>query len=260
MVEDFTSPQSPRRCQDRVPAASSKVFHQVQAQAAAPRVLHRGGLQAILEISIKGEDDRWVMRERHDAKESCTIIEQYTAFGNLNIGVSFVVRRKSGVVMPAEVWTRSQSGEESILLGTVSAAFGERRRIITAYLNKPNLAWLQLYAYIATALKALIDGHDNPDNANAGISKGVPTPALCDVATSSKSYVILDWPLRQKTGKHIRTFQSHMHDNAWDNVIEMSYYASDDMRTGTTTPLVARLRGLINTLKGGGRWKPSVTN
>ena len=48
-----------------------------------------------------------------------------------------------------------------------------------------------------------------------------------------------------------------MHDNGWDNVIEMSYYASDDMRSGTTTPLVACLRGLINTLKGGGRWKPS---
>ena len=51
-----------------------------------------------------------------------------------------------------------------------------------------------------------------------------------------------------------------MHDNGWDNVIEMSYYASDDMRSGSTTPLVSRLRGLINTLKGGGRWRPSVAN
>ena len=57
--------------------------------------------------------------------------------------------------------------------------------------------------------------------------------------------MILDWPLRQKTGKRIRTFQSHMHDNGWDNVTKMSYYASDDMRNGTTTPLVARIRGLI---------------
>ena len=60
--------------------------------------------------------------------------------------------------------------------------FDERRK---AYINKPNLAWLQLYAYIcaktgclhsaklpgATALKALLDGHDNPDTANAGILK-----------------------------------------------------------------------------------------
>ena len=68
---------------------------------------------------------------------------------------------------------------------------------------------------------------------------------LCNVATS---------------GKHVRTFQSHMHDNGWNNVIEMSYYASDDMRRGTNTPLVARVRGLINTIKGGGRWKQSVAN
>ena len=95
--------------------------------------------------------------------------------------------------------------------------FDERRgadRIITAYLNKPNLAWLQLYAYIcakteclysaklpgATALKALIDGHDNPDTANAGISKIIKRykadegteltcQQLCNVATSTKSYV-----------------------------------------------------------------------
>ena len=116
--------------------------------------------------------------------------------------------------------------------------FDERRRadrIIAAYLNKPNLAWLQLYAYIcaktgclysaklpgATALKALIDGHDNPDTANAGSSKIIKRykadegskltcQQLCDVATSTESYVILDLPLRQKTGKRIRTFQSHM--------------------------------------------------
>ena len=40
----------------------------------------------------------------------------------------------------------------------------------------------------------------------------------------------------------------------------MSYYASDDLRRGTNTPLVARIRGLINTIKGGGRWKQSVVN
>ena len=57
-------------------------------------------IQAILEISAKGEDDRWAMPERHDANESFTIVEQCTAFSNLNIGVSFVARRKSGVVMP----------------------------------------------------------------------------------------------------------------------------------------------------------------
>ena len=77
---------------------------------------------------------------------------------------------------------------------------------------------------------------------------------------STKSYVILGWPLRQKTGKRIRTFQFHTHDSGWNNVIEMSYYASDDMRRGTNTPRLARIRGLINTIKGGGRWKQSVAN
>ena len=125
--------------------------------------------------------------------------------------------------------------------------------------------------FIRQSCPALIDGHDNPDNANAGVSKilnreddggetELTCQQLCDVATSTKSYVIFDWPLRQKTGKRIRTFQSHMRDNGWDNVTEMSYFASDDMRTGTTTPLVARIRGLTNTLKGGGRWKPPVAN
>ena len=58
-------------------------------------------------------------------------------------------------------------------------------------------------------MKALIDGHDNPDTANAGISKIIKRykadegteltcKQLCNVATSTKSYVILDWPLRQK--------------------------------------------------------------
>ena len=120
-------------------------------------------------------------------------------------------------------------------------------------------------------MKALIDGHDNPDTANAGISKIIKRhkaeesteltcQQLCDVATSTKSYVILDWPLGQKTGKRTRTFQSHMHDNGRNNFIETSYYASHDMRRGTNTPLVARIRGLINTIKGGGRWKNSVAN
>ena len=141
-------------------------------------------IQAILEISAKGEDHRWIMPEKHDVNESVTIIEQCTAFGNLNIGVSFVLRRKSGVVMPitkfgpevkagknASYWERYLRHSVSTLL-----IFDERRRadrIIAAYLNKPNLAWLQLYAYIcaktgclysanlpgATALKTLIDGH-----------------------------------------------------------------------------------------------------
>ena len=51
-----------------------------------------------------------------------------------------------------------------------------------------------------------------------------------------------------------------MHDNGWNNVIEMSYYASDDVRRGTSTPLMARIRGLINTIKGGDRWRQSVVN
>ena len=63
-------------------------------------------IQAILEISAKGEDERWIMPEKHDANESVTVIEQCTAFGNLKIG------------------TRSQSEEECILLGTVFAPLG----------------------------------------------------------------------------------------------------------------------------------------
>ena len=51
-------------------------------------------------ISAKGEDDRWIMPEKHDVNKSITIIGQRTAFGNLNIGVSFVLHAKSGVVMP----------------------------------------------------------------------------------------------------------------------------------------------------------------
>ena len=182
---------------------------------------------------------RFPQIERHDANESFTIIEQCTAFGNLNIGVSFVVHRTSGVVMPATKFGPEVNAGKRFLrrLVTTLLIFDERRRadrIINAYRNKPNLAWLQLYAYIcaktgclcsaklpgATALKALIDGDDNPDTANAGISKIIKRyndeggaeltcQQLCDVATSTKSYVILDWPLRQKTGKHIRAFQSH---------------------------------------------------
>ena len=53
-------------------------------------------IQAILEVSAKGEDHRWIMPEKHDVNESVTTIEQCTAFGNLNIGVSFALRRKSG--------------------------------------------------------------------------------------------------------------------------------------------------------------------
>ena len=116
-------------------------------------------IQAILEISAKGEDDRWVMPEKHDVNESVTIVEQCTAFGNLNIGVSFVLHRKTGIVMPitkfgpevkagknASYWERYLRHLVSTLL-----IFDEKRkaeRIIAAYLNKPNLAWLQLYAYI----------------------------------------------------------------------------------------------------------------
>ena len=123
----------------------------------------------------------------------------------------------------------------------------------------------------ATRSNRVEGSHDNPDTANAGISKIIKRyndeegteltcQQLCDVATLTKSYMNLDWPLRMKTGKRIRTFQSHMHDNGWNNVVEMSYYASDDMNRGTMTPLVARTRGLINTLKGGGRWKQPVAN
>ena len=80
----------------------------------------------------------------------------------------------------------------------------------------------------------------------------MPAIVQCRDIDQVLRYVILDWPLRQKTGKRIRTFQSHMRDNAgWNSVIEVSYYASDDVRRGTNTPLVARIRGLINTIKGG---------
>ena len=93
-------------------------------------------IQAILEISAKGEDDRWIMPEKHDVNESVTIVEQCTAFGNLNIGVSFVLHRKSGVVMPitkfgpevkagknASYWERYLRHLVSTLL-----IFDERRR------------------------------------------------------------------------------------------------------------------------------------
>ena len=137
-----TLPQSPRRCQDRAPVASNKVFHQVRVLVVAPQVVRRGGLpihrrgmnvvmvwsstrpsRLSWRFPQKGKTTGWIMPDRHDANESYTIIEQCTAFGNLNIGVSFVVRRKSGVVVPATKF--GQSGEESILLGTVSAAVGD---------------------------------------------------------------------------------------------------------------------------------------
>ena len=199
MVEDFReSTRCPRAQGDA--EASSRVFRQARAPAATPLVAQRGELlisrrgknvmmdrykkkniQAILEISAKGEDDRWVMPEKHDANESFTIIEQRTAFGNLNIGVSFVVHRKSGVVMPTTKFgPEVKAGKRAAYwerylrrLVTTLLIFDKRRRadrIITAYLNKPNLAWLQLYAYICaktgclysaklpgvTALKALM--------------------------------------------------------------------------------------------------------
>ena len=70
------------------------------------------------------------MPEKHDANESFTIVEQRTAFGNLNIGVSFDVHRSRAQEIRSrhahyEDWTRSQSGEESSLLRTVFAAFGD---------------------------------------------------------------------------------------------------------------------------------------
>ena len=142
-------------------------------------------IQAILEFSAKGEDERWIMPEKHDANESATIIEQCTAFGNLNIGDSFVLHRRSGVVMPITKFGpevkagKNASCWERYLRHLVSTL------LIFSSLPTLNLAWLQLYAYIcaktgclhsaklsgATALKALIDGHDNPDTANAGISQ-----------------------------------------------------------------------------------------
>ena len=152
-------------------------------------------IQAILEISAKGEDDRRAMPERHDANESYTIIEQCTAFSNLRIGVSFVAHRKSGVVMPATKFgpeVKASYWERYLRhLVTTLLIFDERRRadrIITAYLNKPNLAWLQLYAYICAktgvslfgkvarsdALKALIDGMT------------IPTRPMLEVQRSSR--------------------------------------------------------------------------
>ena len=192
------------------------------------------------------------MPEKHDANESVTVIEQCTAFGNLNIGVSFVVHRRSGVVIPTTKFGpevkagKNASYSERCLRQLVSTLliFDERRkaeRIIAAYLNKPNLAWLQLYAYIcaktgclysaklpgATALKALIDGHDNSDTANAGIKRcqADEGPLRAIEQCRDKDQVLHD-PLlavEAKNWKRIRTFQSHMHDNGWNNVIEMSY-------------------------------------
>ena len=153
-------------------------------------------IQATWKFPRKGKTtDRWAMPERHDANGSFTIIEQCTAFGNLNIGVSFVVRRESGVVVPTTKFgpevnagKRASYWERYLRhLVTTLLIFDKKRRadrIINAYLNKPNLAWLQLYAYIcaktgclyrqpgATPLKALIDGHDNPDTANRKSSRG----------------------------------------------------------------------------------------
>ena len=111
------------------------------------------------------------MPERYDANESFTIIEKRIAFGNLNIGVSFVAHRKSGVIMPT-----TKFGPE------VKA--GKRASDWERYLRHLVTTWLIfdesctktgcLYSTKlpgATALKALIDGHDNPHTANAGISK-----------------------------------------------------------------------------------------
>ena len=103
----------------------------------------------------KGDHDRWAMPERHDANESFTMIEQCTAFGKLNIGVGFVVHRKSGVVThttkfgPEVKAGKRASYWERYLRHVVTTLliFDERRRadrIINAYLNKPNLALLQL--------------------------------------------------------------------------------------------------------------------
>ena len=114
-----------------------------------------------MEISAKG-DERWIMPEKHDANKSVTVIEQCTAFGNLNIGVSFTARR-SGVVIPttkfepevkagknASYWERYLRQLVSTLL--IFDERGKAERIIAAYLNKPNLAWLQLYAYICAKM------------------------------------------------------------------------------------------------------------
>ena len=99
------------------------------------------------------------MPGKHDVNESITIVDKCTAFGSLNIGASFVLRRKSGVVMPTTKFGpevkagKNASYSERYLRHLVATllVFDERRRaerIIAAYLNKPNLAWLQLYAYI----------------------------------------------------------------------------------------------------------------
>ena len=97
-----------------------------------PLVVHRGDglvvnatIQAILEISAKGEDDRWVMPEKHDVNESVTTIEQRAAFGNLNIlGLALCCAENRNPHAHHKVWTGSESGEERIILGTVLAAFG----------------------------------------------------------------------------------------------------------------------------------------
>ena len=187
-----TLPQSPRRCRGLAPEVSSLMFHQARASGdTTGRAPWRASyqptgntrddgsvvnqtIQAILEISAKGEDDRWIMPEKHDVNESVTIIEQCTAFGNLNIRVSFVMHRKSGVVVPTTKFGpevkagKTASYWERYLrrLVTTLLIFDKRRkadRIVAAYLNKPNLAWPQLYAYICAKTGCLYSAKSYPE-------------------------------------------------------------------------------------------------
>ena len=153
-------------------------------------------IQAILEISAKGEDDRWVVPERHDAMNLTPSSSNALLSATSTLGLALSCARNPESSCPLRnLDQKSKRGRQHLTgngflwhLVTTLLIFDERRRAdrtVAAYLNKPNLAWLQLYAYIcaktgclysaklpgATALKALIDGHDNPDTANAAISK-----------------------------------------------------------------------------------------
>ena len=198
------------------PSAGSE---QPGAPAMTPLIVRRGGL-------LGGRREKSRMKERLSMRpfkrswgfpQTGKTNDGSCAFGNLNVGVSFVLHRRSGVVMPTTKFGpevkagKNASYWERYLRHLVSTLLiFDKRRNIAAYLNKPNLPWLQLYAYIcaktgclhsaklpgATALKALIDGHDNPDTANAGISKIIKRykadegteltcHQLCNVATST---------------------------------------------------------------------------
>ena len=137
--------QSPRQCRNPAPEASSLVASSSDdAAGRAPwwstwrppgkeqdnGTVVNATIQAILEISARGEDDRWIMPQKHDVNESITIIEQCTAFSNLNIRVSFVLHRKSGVTSTSPTSPGSNS----------THTFAQRQdvSILQSYLEQPH--------------------------------------------------------------------------------------------------------------------------